>query len=48
MSSNPTLLDINYLRLLFADGTDGVLNDYKRLADFFPALVFVFDANQKN
>lgn len=47
MSSNPTLLDINYLRLLFADGTDGVLNDYKRLADFFPALVFVFDANQK-
>jgi PAS domain S-box-containing protein len=52
MSSNPNFLDINYLRLLFAednDGilSDGVLNNYKKLADFFPALVFVFDTNQK-
>ena len=48
MSSNPNTADIsNYLRLLFAEGSDVFLKDYKRLADFFPALVFVLDANEK-
>src|SRR5689334_7869802 len=47
MSSNPNSLDINYLRILFAEGSDGFLQDYKKLADFFPALVFVLDADKK-
>ncbi|MES2649771.1 MAG: ATP-binding protein [Bacteroidota bacterium] len=48
MSSNPNTADIsNYLRLLFAEGSDVFLKDYKRLADFFPALVFVLDADKK-
>ncbi|CAN5573074.1 hypothetical protein BH10BAC3_BH10BAC3_14550 [soil metagenome] len=47
MSSNPHMLDINYLRILFGEEPDGFLNDYKKLADFFPALVFVLDADKK-
>lgn len=45
MSSSSTTLDINnYLRLLFAENADGFLTDYKKLADLFPALVFILDA----
>lgn len=44
MSSNPSFLDLNYLRLLFSENNDALLKDYKKLADFFPALVFVLDA----
>jgi PAS domain S-box-containing protein len=48
MSSNQNNnVDINYLRLLFAEESDAFINDYKKLADFFPALVFVFDAEKQ-
>lgn len=48
MSDKPNTLDINYLRLVFEQlGTDAFLNNYKKLADIFPALVYVFDTNKK-
>lgn len=45
----PGTLDINYLRLVFEQvGTeDSYVTNYQRLADLFPALVYVFDASNK-
>lgn len=48
MSDKPNTLDINYLRLVFEQlGTDAFLSNYRKLADIFPALVYVFDADKK-
>jgi len=48
MTNDASNMDLNYLRLLFTElGADAFLNNYRNLADFFPALVYVYDAEKK-
>jgi PAS domain S-box-containing protein len=48
MTNDASNMDMNYLRLLFNElGSDAFLDNYKNLADFFPAIVYVYDAEKK-
>jgi PAS domain S-box-containing protein len=47
MTDNTKTLNANYLRLIFEQlGTDVFLNNYRKLADTFPEVVYVFDADK--
>lgn len=46
MSSDLISPDINYMQFL-PGGNDNGSEDYKKLIDFYPSLVIVFDANRK-
>jgi len=44
MNDNTAFNDIEYLKLVLGGGKpEDFLNNFKRFADFFPALVYVYD-----